>query len=73
MTLLLFFTRLEGLISPSTIVAARVHRWRIPSYWYSGRNVVLHFLGNGLICGEIVQEVSAGEALTRPFSIDAFA
>ena len=71
-TLELLSNRLEGLILPSALLAARAHRWRIPSHWYPSRNVVLHFLRSGLTCGEILQDVSAGEALTRHFSMDAF-
>ena len=64
--------RVEGLIFPSALLAAKTHRWRIPSHWYPSPNIVLHFLGNGLSCGEPIQDVSAGEALVRHFSLGPF-
>ena len=64
-TLELLSYQVEGLVFPSILLAARAHRWRIPSHWYPSPKIVLHFLGKGLTCGEILRDVSAGEAQTR--------
>ena len=34
---------------------------------------MLHFLGNGLSCGEVISEIAAGEELVRHFDTGAFA
>ena len=68
----LLIYRLEGVIFPSVLLVERTHRWRVTSNWYPSPNIVLYFLGNGLTCGEVIQEVSAGEALVQHFSTGVF-
>ena len=36
-------------------------------------NIVLHFLGNGLTCGEVIQPVQTGEPLLRHWSLGTYA
>ena len=60
-TLGLYFYRLEGLIFPSVLLSTKTHCWRTPSHWHPSANIVLHFLGNGLSCGEVISEIAAGE------------
>ena len=55
------------------LLAAKAHRWRTPSHWYPSANIVLHFLGNGLTCGEVIEKISTSEDLIRHFSTGAFA
>ena len=71
-TLELLSYRLEGVIFSSVLLSEKTHRWRTTSNWYPSPNIVLHFLGNGLTCGEVIQEISAGEALVRHFSTGVF-
>ena len=58
--------RLEGLIFPSVLLAAKAHCWRTPSHWYPNANIVLHFMGNGLTCGEVITEIAAGRRSGTP-------
>ena len=71
-TLELLYYRLEGLIFPSVLLAAKAHRWRTPFHWYSSANIVLHFLANGTSCGEVITDIAAGEELVRHFGTGAF-
>ena len=71
-TLELLSYRLEGLIFPSVLLSARQHRWRTPNHWYPKSNIVLHFLGNGLCCGEVISPIAAGEELVRHFGLGAY-
>ena len=65
--------RLEGLIFPSILLVTKTHRWTVPPHGRTRPNVVLHFLGNGLTCGEIIRPVRAGEVLQRHWSTRAYA
>ena len=62
--------RVEGLGFPSVLLANRSLR-------YSANprvkpNIVLHFLGNGLCCGEVIRPIRVGEPLVRHWSLGAF-
>ena len=55
------------------LLAAQAHRWRTHSHWYPSVNIVLHFLRNGLTCGEVITDIAAGEDRVRHFGTRAFA
>ena len=53
---------LEGLIFPSVLLANTTLRLTVLPHSRALPNIVLHFLGNGLISGEVIRPVHAGEA-----------
>ena len=62
--------RVEGLVFFSVLLANRTFR-------YSANprvkpNIVLHFQGNGLCCGEVIRLIRVGEPLIRHWSLGAF-
>ena len=59
--------RLEGLIFPSVLLVNRALRTSdlVP-------NIVLHFLGNGVTCGEVIRPIAKGEALLRHWNLGGF-
>ena len=64
--------RLEGLVFPSVLLSERTLRLivRLDPRIYA--NIVLHFLGNGLTCGEVIRPIRAGQALLRHWSLGAY-
>ena len=64
--------RLEGLIFPSVLLANQNFRlYRRPSL-DTKVNIVLHFLGNGLSCGEAIRTISKGEELVRHWDLGEY-
>ena len=68
-TLDLMTHRLEGLIFPSLLLANRSPRVTVQPSLCVLPNVVLHFLGNGLSCGEVIRPITIGEALIRHWDL----
>ena len=65
--------RPEGLIFPSVLLANRTLRTVVAGSSRLPPNIVLHFLGNGLTCGEVIRPIAKGEALLRHWSLGGFA
>ena len=64
--------RVEGLIFPFVLLASRTYRYTVPPDTRESPNIVLHFLGNGLSCGEVIQPIKVGETLIRHWSLGPF-
>ena len=60
---------LEGLIFPSVLLANSSHRLSVRPALDPPVNIVLHFLGNGLSCGEVIRPIAVGEALLRHWDL----
>ena len=64
--------RLEGLVFPSVLLAPKSFRlYRRPSL-DTEVNIVLHFLGNGLSCGEAIRTINKGEELVRHWDLGEY-
>ena len=63
--------RVEGLIFPSVLLAEKTLRFVAldPRIF---PNIVVHFLGNGLTCGEVIRPIGAGQALLRHWSLGVY-
>ena len=64
--------RLEGLIFPSVLLANRSHRVLVRPALDPPVNIVLHFLGNGLSCGEVIRKIPAGGTLIRHWDLGEY-
>ena len=64
---------LEGLIFSSVLLANSSHRVTVLPVSRGLPNIVLHFLGNGLFCGEVIRPIGIGEALLRHWSLGDYA
>ena len=69
----LFSYRLEGLVFPSALLASKTLRWCVSTHERLPPNIVLHFLGNGLNCGEVIMPICAGEELRRHWNLGPYA
>ena len=65
--------RLEGLVFPSALLATKTLRWCVSPATRLYPNIVLHFLGNGLNCGEVIAPILAGEELRRHWNLGPYA
>ena len=65
--------RLEGLVFPSALLATKTLRWCVSPATRLSPNIVLHFLGNGLNCGEVIAPILAGEELRRHWNLGPYA
>ena len=65
--------RLEGLIFPSVLLVNRSRRVTVLPVSRGLPNIVLHFLGNGLTCGEVIRPIHTGEALLQHWSLGDYA
>ena len=63
-TLTFMLAGLTALFSLSVLLATRSRRFSIPSRQSSPPNVALHFLGNGLTCGEAFCPIAVGDVIS---------
>ena len=64
--------RLEGLVFPSVLLAYRSIRVSAQPHLDPPVNFVLHFLGNGLSCGEAIRTIARGETLIRHWDLGEY-
>ena len=64
--------RVEDCIFPSVLLATRSHRFTIPGRPVLYPNIVLHFLGDGLTCGEALCPIAAGDVICCHWRFGAF-
>ena len=61
--------RLEGLVFPSVLLAHKSYQMSRRPHLDPPVNIVLHFLGNGLSCGETIRTIAKGEQLVRHWDL----
>ena len=64
--------RLEGLVFLSVLLAYRSSRLSAQPHLDPPVNFVLHFLGNGLSCGEAIRTIARGETLIRHWDLGEY-